>query len=246
MCENNNTKQLDSYSALISSKYFETSQDYINLICVNSKFKETTEKLRFNPIPIKSLKLFPKIQTQYLYSDQDTKIEGIDDYEIWYKVNYDQYLKYKQDNIKFKYIVYTRKNRFQYGDTIPEQVNILGLKCFSSSSVISQNASKIKEIDIPTKFCHSLQSITLPPTLTSLGNYCFCNCFSLKTIILPPTIKSLSGGCFSGCSSLTSINLPSSLTQFGKGCFFKCDQLKKIITVPDICYQDYFFMNIQF
>ncbi|KAL7717256.1 hypothetical protein QTN25_005355 [Entamoeba marina] len=211
----NNTQQLDSYSALISAKYFETSQDYINLIY------------------------------------QDTKIEGIDDYEIWYKVNYDQYLKYKQDNIKFKYIVYTNENRIRYGNVIPEQVNILGLKCFSDKTIYTNDASKIKEIDIPTKvialgfrcfsLCRSLQSITLPPTLTSLGDHCFCNCKSLTSIILPPTIKSLSEGCFSGCSSLTSINLPSSLTQFGKGCFFGCDQLKNIITVPDICYQPHFF-----
>ncbi|KAL7712297.1 Leucine rich repeat containing protein BspA family protein [Entamoeba marina] len=100
-----NNKQLDSYSLLITSKYFKTPQDYINIICVNSKFKETTEKLRFNPIPIESLKLFPKIQTQYLYSENDVKIDGIDNYEIWYKVTYDQYLEFKKDNVEYHDVV---------------------------------------------------------------------------------------------------------------------------------------------
>ncbi|KAL7721461.1 Leucine rich repeat containing protein BspA family protein [Entamoeba marina] len=95
-----NNKQLDSYSVLIVSKYLLSSHDYINVICVCKKFQETTEKLRFNPIPIPSLKLFPKIQTQHIYNENDSKIEGIDNYEIWYKITYDQYLQFKKNNIK--------------------------------------------------------------------------------------------------------------------------------------------------
>ncbi|KAL7712155.1 F-box and FNIP repeat-containing protein [Entamoeba marina] len=91
----NYSKQLDSYSLLICSKYFKTTNDFINVMCVCKKFKETTEKLRFNPISITSLKLFPMIQTQYLYIPIDKIIEGIDNYEIWYTIDYEQYLKYK-------------------------------------------------------------------------------------------------------------------------------------------------------
>ncbi|KAL7717251.1 Leucine rich repeat containing protein BspA family protein [Entamoeba marina] len=89
------SKQLDLYSMLVVSKYFETPQDYINIVCVNSKFKETTKKLRFNPISITSLKLFPKIQTQYLYGENDVKIEGINNYEIWYGVDPVEYIQKK-------------------------------------------------------------------------------------------------------------------------------------------------------
>ncbi|KAL7720451.1 hypothetical protein QTN25_002219 [Entamoeba marina] len=105
------------------------TQDYINIICVNSKFKETTEKLRFNPIPINSLKLFPKIQTQYLYDESDIKIDGIDNYEVWYVVDYSKYLKFKENNVKFHFIVFTENNRNKYGKIIPKVVNILGDNC---------------------------------------------------------------------------------------------------------------------
>ncbi|KAL7718591.1 Leucine rich repeat protein bspa family [Entamoeba marina] len=114
-----NHKKVDSYSMLICSKYLQSPNDFINLICVNSKFKETTEKLRFNPIPIKSLKLFPKIQTQYLYSKDDTKIERIDNYEIWYDVGYAEYTKLYEKNIKFHIVQYSRKHEIQNNGIIP-------------------------------------------------------------------------------------------------------------------------------
>ncbi|KAL7717568.1 hypothetical protein QTN25_004968 [Entamoeba marina] len=207
MSEENNTKKIDSYSILISSKYFKNEQDFINLICVNSKFRETTEKLRYNPIPITSLTLFPKIQTQYLYSEDDEKIE-IDNYEICYEVTYDQYLKYKQDNIKYHNVVYTHDNMLKYGNEIPEGVNELDNCCFS--------------------FCSNLSTINLPFLLKSLGNECFCSCTSLKSVILPSKITSLGDSCFEYCTSLTSINVPSSLTFLSNSCFSECLSLKSI------------------
>ncbi|KAL7715593.1 Leucine rich repeat protein [Entamoeba marina] len=184
-----NLKLLDSYSILITSKYLEFPQDFINLICVNSKFKETTEKLRFNPIPIKSLKLFPKIQTQYLYSEFDRKLSGIDRFEIWYEVNYDQYLKFKEDNIKCHRIIYTYANRLKYGDVIPGNITKLGDWCFNN--------------------CKSLATITVPSTVSSLGIYCFSFCNSLKSINLSNTLTSFGDSCFFKCSQLKIENVPS-------------------------------------
>ncbi|KAL7714416.1 Leucine rich repeat protein bspa family [Entamoeba marina] len=150
-----NIKQLDSYSMLLCSKFLKILNDFINIICVCKKFQETTEKLRFNPISIKSLKLFPKIQTQHLYNEDDIKINGIDKYEIWYKVNYDDYLKCKE-NIKCHNVIYTREDRNRYENEIPNEVTIISSDCFT--------------------YCSSLRSINLPSTLKSLGERCFMNC----------------------------------------------------------------------
>ncbi|KAL7712174.1 Leucine rich repeat protein [Entamoeba marina] len=220
------SKQLDSYSMFITSKYLISLQDYINLICVNSKFKETTEKLRFNPIPIKSLKLFPKIQTQYLYSKNDKKIGGIDNYEIWYKVTYDQYLLLKEENIKYHYIYYTHDNRMKYGDKIPESVTVLDDYCFGSTDFFENvDANKIKKLTItpPIKslndncfyYCSSLISVNLPSSLTKLGNYCFDHRITLKSINLFSILQCLGNGWFINCSSLQSITLPFLLTVLG-------------------------------
>ncbi|KAL7712846.1 Leucine rich repeat protein [Entamoeba marina] len=231
-----NNKKLDSYSILICAKYFNSFKDYMNIICVCKKFKETTEKLRFNPISISSKKLFPKIQTQYLYDKSDIKISGIDTYEAWYKVSYEECLRYKEDNIKFHYVIYSHENRLKHGDDIPDSVTILGESCFGRKIWLINDASNIKEINIPStitsldKYCFndciSLRSINLPSTLTSLGVGCFSNCKSLTTITLPSTLQSLGKSCFSCCSSLLSINLPSTLTSLGYECFLKCESLQ--------------------
>ncbi|KAL7718460.1 Leucine rich repeat protein bspa family [Entamoeba marina] len=253
-------KTLDSYSILIASKYLEKSQDFINLICVCKKFKETTEKLRFNPISIESLKLFPRIQTQNLYDKIDKKIEGIVNYEIWYKIDYCQYLEYKEENIKCHNVIYSHKNRLQYGNEIPEEVNILGDNCFGCN-LFSDDASTIQSIKIPTTIkslgwgcfseCCSLKVIDLQSTITSLDDYCFCNChlltsinlplsltslrfglfyncWSLKSINLPSNLRELEDECFKGCYSLTSIDLPLSLTLISNYCFEKCTSLQSI------------------
>ncbi|KAL7718075.1 Leucine rich repeat protein bspa family [Entamoeba marina] len=245
-----NNKQLDSYSVLITSKYLMKMNDFINLICVCKKFKETTEKLRFNPIPITSLKLFPKIQTQYVYDECDAIIEEIDNYEIWYKLDYNKYLECKIDNIKFHNVIYTHDNRLKYGDKIPNEINILGECCYGCKDIyLEDDSSNIKEIIIPTsivslsKFCFSncdkLISIKLPTSLTSMGYGCFSDCWSLTSIILPPLLKTLKNWSFSDCSSLQSINLSSTLTSMGDGCFLGCEKLTSInlpTTLTSISY----------
>ncbi|KAL7720326.1 Leucine rich repeat containing protein BspA family protein [Entamoeba marina] len=260
-----NHKRVDSYSALICAKYFKTEQDFINLICVNSKFKETTEKFRFNPISIESLKLFPKIQTQHLYkkNDEMLKIEQIIKYEIWYFIDFGEYTQYEECNIKCHNIEFTQTNRKKYKCEIPNNVTFLGDFCFFE-------CSKLSTIELPSSllsignncfsFCSILSFINLPSSLQSLGNFCFYGCRTLSRIKLPLSLKSLGDGCFYKCSTISKIDLPSSLTSLGNGCFYKCSSLSTInlpslltsfnkgcfsgcehligvINVPDYCFE---------
>ena len=75
-----------------------------------------------------------------------------------------------------------------------------------------------------------LTSITIPSSVTSLGNYCFEWCWGLTSITIPSSVTSLGDHCFSG-SSLTSITIPSSVTSLGNYCFEWCSGLKSI-TIP--------------
>ncbi|KAL7721440.1 hypothetical protein QTN25_001115 [Entamoeba marina] len=226
-----NNYQLDSYSTLICAKYLKTETDFINIICVCKKFKETTEKLRFNPIPTKSLKLFPKIQTQYLYSEKDKKLKGINNYEIWYTVTYDQYLEFKKKEVKCHNITYTTDDIIKYGEKIPILVNSLAPGCFFDfyelpsitlpSSITSLGNDCFKQ-------CSSLESIDLPSTIKSFGNSCFLNCIFLQSINLPPSLQSLGCACFYGCMSLKLIDIPSTITSLGDECFKYCRSLKLV------------------
>ncbi len=69
------------------------------------------------------------------------------------------------------------------------------------------------------KECGDLVSITIPNTITEIGNYAFEGCYSLRTIVIPNSVKSIGLKAFFG-SELTSITMPNSITSLGKGAFY--------------------------
>ena len=70
--------QLDSYSLMVVSKYFETIEDFINMELGIPKTKGNMEKFHFNPIALDqwSRKFFTSLETLHLYSEKDEKFES--------------------------------------------------------------------------------------------------------------------------------------------------------------------------
>ena len=71
-------------------------------------------------------------------------------------------------------------------------------------------------------------SITIPNSVTSIGDRAFRGCSSLTNITIPSSVTSIGEFAFSGCSSLTSITIPDSVTSIGWGAFYDCSSLKTI------------------
>ncbi|WP_444363807.1 leucine-rich repeat domain-containing protein [Prevotella sp.] len=69
--------------------------------------------------------------------------------------------------------------------------------------------------------CDALTSITIPSSVTSLGDYCF-SYSGLTSITIPSSVTSLGKSCFEWCRGLTSITIPSSVTSLGSSCFYMC------------------------
>ena len=80
--------------------------------------------------------------------------------------------------------------------------------------------------------CSSLTSITIPNSVTSIGDYTFYGCSSLTSITIPNSVTSIGDSAFSWCSSLTSITIPNSVTSIGEGAFGGCSSLTSI-TIPN-------------
>ena len=94
---------------------------------------------------------------------------------------------------------------------------------FSNSGVktvvIGEN-SQLKTISNSCfNYCTSLQSITLPNSVTSIEDKCFQYCSALSEITIPNSVTSLGNNCFDSCSSLQSIDIPNSVTSIGSSCF---------------------------
>ncbi len=65
----------------------------------------------------------------------------------------------------------------------------------------------------------SLQSIVIPNSVTSIGDWAFEYCTFLKSIVIPESVTSIGNGAFHCCKSLQSIVIPESVTSIGTNPF---------------------------
>ena len=116
------------------------------------------------------------------------------------------------------------------------------------------NGSGITSITIPESVtsigerafqdCLGLTSVVIPEGVTSIGACAFQNCRSLTSITIPKSVTSIRTSAFFECSSLTSITIPEGVTSIGEWVFAHCMRLTSI-TIPEgvISIRDYAFWN---
>lgn len=99
----------------------------------------------------------------------------------------------------------------------------------------------------------SLESVTIPDTVTAIGDYAFDCCGSLKSINIPNSVTTIGKGAFRGCGftnvtipngvtviddhtfwgcPLTSIEIPNGVIKIGDAAFAECTSLESI-TIPE-------------
>ena len=79
--------------------------------------------------------------------------------------------------------------------------------------------------------CESLTSVTIPNSVTSIGE-AFSGCKSLKSVIILNGVTSIGEGAFMGCTSLRSVTIPNSVMGIGDVAFMGCTSLKSV-TIPN-------------
>ncbi len=75
-------------------------------------------------------------------------------------------------------------------------------------------------------FGKSLQSVTLPANLKSIGLAAFAGCRQLKNITIPATVESIASYAFSS-SGLTAVDLPDNVKTLGVGVYARCANLTR-------------------
>ena len=79
--------------------------------------------------------------------------------------------------------------------------------------------------------CSGLTSLTIPSSVTSIGEYAFNGCSGLTSLTIPSSVTSIGESAFYGCSGLTSLTIPSSVTSIGESAFYGCSGLTSF-TIP--------------
>lgn len=67
------------------------------------------------------------------------------------------------------------------------------------------------------RFGKNIANITIPNSVTSIGEYAFDGCSSLTNIVIPNSVTSIGNFACSRCSSLTSITIPNRVRSIGFG-----------------------------
>lgn len=80
--------------------------------------------------------------------------------------------------------------------------------------------------------CESLESIIIPEGVTSIGYRAFYKCYSLESVTIPGTVTSIGDEAFGSCNPLDNVVIPDSITSISNGLFYYCHSLKNI-TIPD-------------
>lgn len=95
------------------------------------------------------------------------------------------------------------------------------------------------EVIIPDSFtsinfrrCINLVSVTIPDSVTTIGNWAFEGCINLTSVTIPDSVTTIGRSAFESCISLKSITLPNSITSIGSMAFHGCANLTEI-TIPD-------------
>jgi hypothetical protein len=79
-------------------------------------------------------------------------------------------------------------------------------------------------------FCScSIDSITLPEGLVTIGNRAFDYCTNLRFVDMPDTVNNLGHGAFAGCSNLRYVKLSENVRLMRNDLFYECTQLQTVL-----------------
>ena len=137
-------------------------------------------------------------------------------------------------------------NRYGFGATLLTNEYLDGKGILTFDGAISSlgnnafyNCSSLESISLPQSVtsiklnaflrCSSLSSISLPENVTTIGESAFGSCSSLQSVNIPNKVTSIGDYAFSGCIVLPAMFIPKNVTSIGSGCFSGCSGLSSIV-----------------
>ncbi|NBO42577.1 MAG: leucine-rich repeat domain-containing protein, partial [Betaproteobacteria bacterium] len=111
---------------------------------------------------------------------------------------------------------------------VEDHIEISGYDGSGTPAIIPATISSLPVTGI--KFCafngaHNLPSLSIPDSVTNIGNGAFAGCSGLTSLTIPNSVTTIGSSAFNGCSGLTSLTIPNSVTTIGSSAFAGCSGL---------------------
>ena len=186
----------------------------------------------------KYLLVFMMMSLALTVGAHDIEVKNADDVTIYYN--------YINEGTELE--VTFRGSSYTFGGykgnvVIPEEVNYMNriLKvtsigeytfwhCDITSVTIPNSVTNIG--DHAFNMCNRMTSLTIPNSVMSIGDYAFEYCSRLTSVTIPNSVTSIGEGAFKVCSRLTSVTIGNSVTSIGKFAFSDCSGLTSV-TIPN-------------
>lgn len=134
--------------------------------------------------------------------------------------------------------------------TIPSSVKSVGSNAFTNTAIISAqdgpvyyvsnwavysaNATAVTIKSGTTGIADStfyncgLETVSIPSTVSTIGNNAFASNSQIRTLTIPSGVKTVGSSAFKDCSSLLTVTIGDTVTSIGSRAFYNCESLSNI------------------
>ena len=114
---------------------------------------------------------------------------------------------------------------------IPDSVKTIGRNAFDKTAWLeAQDQDFVIAAGILLYYQGISEDVIIPNNVTSIGIGAFENCWDfLQHVTIPDSVSVIGDYAFSGCNNLTSVEIPDSVTYIGAHAFENCSSLETVI-----------------
>ncbi|ELP88004.1 hypothetical protein EIN_419330 [Entamoeba invadens IP1] len=199
--------KLSGFHMLTVVKYFVCFNDFVHLQMSCKKYRDTIEKLHFNPIPLttKTRKYFTRLETLHLWNEKDENFgntlsltktlshENFYEIVVWFSVKSSVAENFVDKNYTFKNV--------EIDKALPSQSKYM--VCRSIYSLTIEHTSLLNE---------NLKIFEIPDGVTSIANHSLNGLTGVTKIAFPKSIKSIGLLNYDTMHSLKIIEIKSPIT----------------------------------